>query len=77
MALFIFEDFCAWNEDNGLDPWKMNSFTKAFASRATDQGCEKARGNQGRFWTGFDFVTGSAKTTTRSADEDYGDGSAF
>lgn len=58
----IYEDFCAWCEDMGLDPWKMNSFTKSFASRAEDQGCERGRKNAlGRYWTGFDWVTGAAK----------------
>ena len=57
----IYEDFIAWCEENGMDPWRPNAFSREFAAKARAHGAKEAArsGAKGRGWTHFDFVTGA------------------
>lgn len=56
----IYEDFTAWCEQNGMDPWRPNAFAREFSSKARALGAEPAprSGAKGRGWTHFDFADG-------------------
>ena len=57
----IYEDFAAWSEQQGLDPWRPNSFAREFATKARAFGAKEAKraGAKGRGGTHFDFASGA------------------
>jgi len=56
----IYEDFAAWCDAQGFDPWRPNTFAREFAAKARAFGAQEAprSGAKGRGWTHFTFVNG-------------------
>ena len=57
----IYQDFCAWCEEAGLEPYRQNGFSKTWATKAQDSGARDRRSGGVRSWEGFDFVDGTPR----------------
>lgn len=67
----IYDDFCAWAAVQALDPWKKQTFSYKWASKARDMNIHKKRVQGENNYFGFDFVDATPRAPGSGGDNPY------